>query len=143
MLRDGDGRNGVGAEAPLTGVGDKRGREIVSPCAPWHAKQTTHSTRSHPTMMELLTELNQRGRTIVIITHSMWAAASYAHRSVVMADGKIIADGPTRKVFSDRDALAQASLEPTATVGLSQSLWGVTLLSPEEFKAVATTGGAP
>ncbi len=94
------------------------------------------------TMMGLLTELNERGRTIVIITHSMWAAASYAHRAVVMAEGKILADGPTRKVFSDRDTLAQASIEPTATAQLSQSLWGVTLLSPDEFGAVVVGGGS-
>ncbi|MBM3501587.1 MAG: ATP-binding cassette domain-containing protein [Armatimonadetes bacterium] len=84
-------------------------------------------------MMDLLRDLNARGRTIIIITHSMWAAAGYAHRVVVMAQGKVIADGPTREVFANREALAQAHLRPTATAELSQALFGVTLLSPEEF----------
>ncbi|MBM3474859.1 MAG: ATP-binding cassette domain-containing protein, partial [Armatimonadetes bacterium] len=87
-------------------------------------------------MMDLLRDLNARGRTVVIITHSMWAAASYAHRVVVMAHGKVIADGPTREVFANADALAEAHLRPTATAELSQALFGVTLLSPEEFGRV-------
>jgi len=87
-------------------------------------------------MMGLLRQLNERGRTVVIITHSMWTAASYAHRVVVMSRGHIIADGPTRDVFGNREVLAQAHLEPTATAALSQTLLGVTLLSPEEFGRV-------
>ena len=87
-------------------------------------------------MMELLRELNEAGRTIIIITHSMWAAAAYAHRAVVMAEGRIIVDGSTREVFASRQALEEASLQPTGTVELSQALFGVTLLSPEEFAVV-------
>jgi energy-coupling factor transport system ATP-binding protein len=87
-------------------------------------------------MMDLLRDLNARGRTIIIITHSMWAAASYAHRVVVMARGKVVADGPTRDVFANREALAEAHLRPTATAELSQALFSVTLLSPEEFGRV-------
>ena len=91
-------------------------------------------------MMDLLRELNARGRTIVIITHSMWAAASYAHRVVVMAGGRIVADGPTREVFGNREALAKASLRPTTSAELSQALFGMTLLSPEEFGKTVRIG---
>jgi ABC-type cobalamin/Fe3+-siderophores transport system ATPase subunit len=91
-------------------------------------------------MMDLLRDLNVRGRTVVIITHSMWAAASYAHRTVVMADGEVVADGPTREVFTNHEALDRASLRPTATAELSQALFGVTLLSPEEFGKVVEVG---
>jgi ABC-type dipeptide/oligopeptide/nickel transport system ATPase component len=69
----------------------------------------------------------------------MWAAASHAHRVVVMDGGKVIADGPTREAFGNAEALAQASLRPTATAALSQALFGVTLLSPEEFGRVVRT----
>ena len=94
-------------------------------------------------MMGLLRQLNGRGRTIVIITHSMWAAAGYAHRVVVMSRGRIIADGPTRDVFGSREMLAQARLEPTATAALSQTLFGVTLLSPVEFGRVVRRQANP
>jgi len=91
-------------------------------------------------MMGLLRELNARGHTILIITHSMWAAASYAHRVVVMDSGKVIGDAPTREVFANAEVLAQAALRPTATAELSQALFGVTLLSPEEFGRVVKAG---
>jgi energy-coupling factor transport system ATP-binding protein len=91
-------------------------------------------------MLNLLRDLNTRGRTIIIITHSMWAAATYARRVVVMARGGILADGPTREVFADAEALARAHLRPTATAELSQALFGVTLLSPEEFGRVVRQG---
>ncbi len=51
-------------------------------------------------MMDLLRRLNQRGHTIIIITHSMWVAAEYAHRTVVLKEGAIILDGPSRYVFA-------------------------------------------
>ncbi|MGQ9731047.1 MAG: energy-coupling factor transporter ATPase [Candidatus Zipacnadales bacterium] len=91
-------------------------------------------------MMGLLRELNDQGRTIIVITHSMWAAASYVDRVVVMAAGKIIADGPTREVFANGEALAQASLRPPGTAQLSQALFGVTLLTPEEFGQIVKVG---
>jgi energy-coupling factor transport system ATP-binding protein len=90
-------------------------------------------------MLALLRDLNARGKTIIIITHAMWAAAAYAHRVIVMAEGKVLVDAPTREVFGNAEALAQAHLRPTGTAALSQALFGVTLLSPEEF-GVAVRG---
>ncbi len=42
-------------------------------------------------VMELLTELNQRGRTIVLVTHD-GQVASYAARELLIRDGVIAAD---------------------------------------------------
>jgi energy-coupling factor transport system ATP-binding protein len=72
--------------------------------------------------MELLTRLNKQGHTIIIITHSMWVAAEYAERTVVLKDGRILADGPTRAVFADEARLAEASLRPPSLVKLSNWL---------------------
>lgn len=91
-------------------------------------------------MMNLLRDLNSRGCTIIIITHSMWAAAAYAHRVLVMEGGTVIADGPAREVFANKKALANAHLRAPATAQLSQALFGVTLLSPEEFGLVVRRG---
>jgi energy-coupling factor transport system ATP-binding protein len=73
-------------------------------------------------MMEMLRHLNQNGHTIVIITHSMWAAAEYATRTVVMKDGLIDADGRTRDIFANEAMLEQASLRPPPMVRLSNWL---------------------
>ncbi len=78
--------------------------------------------RHQQNMMEMLKRLNRDGHTIVVITHSMWVAAEYANRAILIKDGRILSDGPTRVVFSDEDRLAQASLSPPSLVRLSNWL---------------------
>jgi len=73
-------------------------------------------------MMDLLRRLNQKGHTIIIITHSMWVAAEYAQRTIVLKEGAIILDGPTRHVFSQESKLAEASLAPPPLVQISNRL---------------------
>ena len=72
--------------------------------------------------LNMLKELNKKGHTIIIITHSMWIAEEYATRCIVMKEGNILDDGPTRKVFADEERLSQASLVPSPVVRLSNWL---------------------
>jgi energy-coupling factor transport system ATP-binding protein len=83
-------------------------------------------------MMDLVARLNKEGHTIIIITHSMWVVAEYAPRTVVMTGGEIIADGPTREVFSKADVLARANLLPPRLARLTQK-WGFTLFTAKEY----------
>jgi energy-coupling factor transporter ATP-binding protein EcfA2 len=91
-------------------------------------------------MMELLRSLNQKGHTIVIITHSMWVAAEYARRTIVMKDGAIFLDGPTRSIFAEEEKLAEASLSPPPLVQLSNRL-GMRGLTLEEMIVELRTDG--
>lgn len=84
-------------------------------------------------VMNLLRVLNEKGHTIIIITHCMWAAAEYCHRCVVMAGGKILKDGATREVFGDEEVLAEASLRAPAITQLG-NLLGITPLSVQEMR---------
>ena len=84
-------------------------------------------------VMELLTELNHRGHTLIIITHSMWVVAEYAHRVVVLSKGKILADDTTRKVFSNEVALRESALKLPEIVQLGLK-FNKTILSLKEFK---------
>lgn len=88
--------------------------------------------RELKSIMELVQRLNQAGHTIVMITHSMPLVAEYAHRVVVMKEGRIIQDGPARLVFSDDRALAEASLKAPPIVKLSHRM-GFTTLTVREF----------
>jgi len=45
--------------------------------------------------MELLTELHEKGSTIVVITHDK-SIADYAHRKIRIVDGKIVSDVMTK-----------------------------------------------
>jgi cobalt transport protein ATP-binding subunit len=86
-------------------------------------------------MMELVERLNQAGSTIIIVTHTMWVVAGYAHRAVVMRDGKVALAGTVREVFARERDLRDASLRPPHIVSLGNSL-GFPVLSVEEMLKV-------
>ncbi len=89
--------------------------------------------REQEDMLNLIQELHAQGHTIIMVTHSMWAAATYARRLVLLKDGQVILDGPTRKVLAQEEILAECRLRPPAVVQLSRRL-GFLALSPEEFQ---------
>jgi energy-coupling factor transporter ATP-binding protein EcfA2 len=84
-------------------------------------------------MLELIRELHAQGHTIVMVTHSMWAAANYAHRLVVLNHGKIILDGPTREVLAREEVLHSCRVQPPVLAQLSRRL-GFMALTAEEFR---------
>jgi energy-coupling factor transporter ATP-binding protein EcfA2 len=90
--------------------------------------------REQEDLLNLVAELHRLGHTIIMVTHSMWAAATYAQRLVVLDDGQVVLDGPTREVLAREDILARARLSPPAVVQLSRRL-GFLALTPEEFGA--------
>lgn len=72
--------------------------------------------------MEMLKHLNGLGHTVIVITHAIWIAETYADRTIVMKDGQILADGPSRFIFRDETKLREASLSPSPLVRLSNRL---------------------
>ena len=62
------------------------------------------------TMMDLVRRLNEAGSTIIVVTHTMWVVAEYAHRAAVIADGKIVLYGTVREVFAEEEELRDAAL---------------------------------
>ena len=90
-------------------------------------------------MMELVERLNEEGSTIIVVTHTMWVVAEYAHRSVVVRDGQVTLRGTVREVFAEEEELRDASLRPPHIVSFSNSL-EVPVLSVEEMLRV-TEGG--
>jgi energy-coupling factor transporter ATP-binding protein EcfA2 len=86
-------------------------------------------------MMELLRSLNEAGHTIIIITHSLWVVAEYAHRAIVMDEGSIIMDGTVREVFSQQEKMESAGMRLPEIIKLSNML-GKTLLSVNEYKQI-------
>ena len=86
-------------------------------------------------MMDLVTRLNESGSTIIVVTHTMWVVAEYAHRAVVVRDGRVVLSGPVREVFTEEDELRDASLRPPHIVSLGNSL-GFPVLSVEELLRV-------
>ena len=54
----------------------------------------------------LLRELAGQGRSIVLATHDVELAAAVATRTVVLADGEVVVDGPTQEVVVGSPAFA-------------------------------------
>lgn len=73
-------------------------------------------------MMEHIRAINRAGTTVVMVCHDMEVVLDFADRAVVMAQGGIIADGPVRDIFEQRDVLERASLLPPQICELSQRL---------------------
>jgi len=72
-------------------------------------------------IMDFLRMLHEeKGHIIVIITHDMPIVALYATRTIVMARGRILADGSTREVFSRPDVLEKTFVEPPQITRLAQ-----------------------
>jgi len=87
-------------DEPMTGLDDRHQRDAL----------------------EMLKRLHRMGHTIVMITHAMRMAEAYARRVVLMKDGRIIGDGPTRSIFADETLLSEASLIPSPLARLSNRL---------------------
>lgn len=83
-------------------------------------------------MMALVRQLNEAGHTVIIITHCVWVAAEYAHRIILMSEGRIVADGTVRDVFAREELLERADIIAPQIVRFSNGL-GTTILSVEEF----------
>jgi cobalt/nickel transport system ATP-binding protein len=62
-------------------------------------------------IMNLLSELNMEGITIVISTHDVDLVSKYVNKIFVMADGEIIDEGTPKEIFSNEDLIEKANLK--------------------------------
>jgi energy-coupling factor transporter ATP-binding protein EcfA2 len=89
--------------------------------------------REQQDLLGLIRELHDQGHTVIMVTHSMWAAATYARRLVVLLDGRVLLDGAPRQVLAETELLTRAHLVPPMVVQLSRAL-GFMALTPAEFQ---------
>ena len=73
-------------------------------------------------IMNFLDELNQKGHTIIMITHDMQLMLDYSDRAVVMLDGKILADKTPAEVLTDKTLIHAANLKETSIFSLAEKL---------------------
>lgn len=91
-------------------------------------------------MMQLIQRLNDKGRTIIMSTHTMWVVAEYAHKVAVIQDGRLAMYGRTRDVFRDEAGLDKSYLKTPAIVSFANRM-GKTLLSVDEMLFCAIKAG--
>ena len=71
---------------------------------------------------QIIRLLLTQGKTVILVSHDIEFLWPMQPRTVVMSRGKIIADGPASKVFTDDSILALARLKKPQLVELSQRL---------------------
>lgn len=79
--------------------------------------------RHYSKLMTFITEMNREaGISFIFVTHDMHLTLEYAHRAVVMCQGKVISDGAVQDVFANEEVLKQANLKKTTLFKLGEKL---------------------
>ncbi len=73
-------------------------------------------------IMAFLDDLQERGHTIVMVTHDMQLLTEYSDRVVVVLDGQVISDSRPETLFGQEAILEQAYLKTTSLYTLAKKL---------------------
>ena len=78
--------------------------------------------RNYTEIMEFLDSLQEKGHTIVMITHDMQLMLDYSDRALVVSDGQILADLSPAELFTHSDILQETNLKETSIFALANRL---------------------
>lgn len=73
-------------------------------------------------IMSAVKELNKNGTTVIMVCHDMELVLDFARRMIVLADGKIEADGKTLEIMRRKEILQKASLLPPQIIQIALEL---------------------
>jgi energy-coupling factor transport system ATP-binding protein len=73
-------------------------------------------------IFDIIKRLNESGTTVLMITHKIDYAATYARRAIVMQNGNIVYDGHIRNLLGDLELMQGNSLDLPDTTKLSMIL---------------------
>jgi len=88
-------------DEPTAGLDPRGRRELLARVLAWH--EQTHAT-------------------LILVSHDLDELARVVERVVVLAGGRVAADGPVRQVLSDGELLRAAGLDVPPAVALMQAL---------------------
>ncbi|MFX0057038.1 MAG: energy-coupling factor ABC transporter ATP-binding protein [Candidatus Hodarchaeota archaeon] len=61
-------------------------------------------------IIDLIKSERKAGKTIIIVTHNIEFSLEYIPRTILMSNGHIITDGPTRKILINKNLVSKTSL---------------------------------
>ena len=74
-------------------------------------------------IMDRIRRMNEEQQvTVIMVCHDMEVVLDYASRAVVMAGGKLLADGPVSDVFRQDELMEKASILPPQMISLARRL---------------------
>ena len=86
--------------------------------------------RHYSEIMEFLKEINEKGITIIMITHDMHLMLEYTNRAIVLSNGLKIAEDSAANVLTDEKVIEEANLKETSLYELAVK---ANLDNPREF----------
>lgn len=73
-------------------------------------------------IMSAVKELNKNGTTVIMVCHDMELVLDFARRMIVLANGKIEADGKTLEIMRSKEVLQKACLLPPQIIQIALEL---------------------
>ena len=71
-------------------------------------------------IMDRIRRMNEEKQvTVIMVCHDMEVVLDYATRVLVMSGGRLLADGPVREIFRNRELMEKASILPPQMIALS------------------------
>jgi energy-coupling factor transporter ATP-binding protein EcfA2 len=112
------------------------GQEILLLDEPTYGQDHEHNVK----LLQMMTQLNAQGVTIIVVTHDVDLIANYCNRVVVLKDGLLLFDGLPEDLFGNERLLNSASLFKPMIKNLSEKLQEIiphfpSCTSEEEFKS--------
>ncbi len=80
--------------------------------------------RSYSNFMNFIRSLSEHVRSFIVISHDPDLAIEYTDRAIVLNNGSVIADGPTRTILADPSILAEGAIRETSLIELSRKATG-------------------
>jgi energy-coupling factor transport system ATP-binding protein len=80
---------------------------------------TGQDARSIAALMQMLCQLQQQGKTVLVITHDMTLVAEYCQRVVAFQQGKLSFTGTPEELFGNSEALRSTGLRAPAAAALA------------------------
>lgn len=92
-------------------------------------------------VMDVISEMNAAGATVIMVCHDMEVVADYAKRVIAMTAGQVVADGSTFDILCDREVLERAHLLAPQIPEISMRLAEAGLAGAQSEIASANTLG--
>jgi energy-coupling factor transport system ATP-binding protein len=150
------GLEGLAERSPFTLSGGERKRVALASVLATEPRILSldeptigQDARQKEYLAKMLSDLNEKGKTVIVVTHDIEFVIENFPRTIAMADGKIIADGPTNSVLSNNDVIERCSLTRPQLTETARSLHSIfpevperlTLMNDLEEVVVKVLGG--
>jgi energy-coupling factor transport system ATP-binding protein len=103
--------------SPFMLSGGERKRVALASVLAWDPKMLVldeptigQDHRQKENLRQFIMQMQTQGKTVVTVTHDVEFVAECSPRVVLMQDGKIVADGPSKVILTDSEVLQRSSI---------------------------------